>query len=298
MFSTLYRIYPMRSMHFLRFFGLFLVLSLTLAGCSTNKHKNDELTEQEYYQQAKKSMEKNNYTLAIERLKTLESRYPFGRYGEQAQLELMFSYYKVGDQANVLATAERFIRLHPLHEQVDYAYYMRGLATYDMGFNFVERYFEHEVARRDPTPMRDAFHYFAELMQRFPDSGYVPDARARMVYIKERLASHEIAVARYLMKRHSFVAAANRATTVVENYQRTPSVPEALALQAEAFYYLGMVDESKKAIALLQHNHPDYHQFNKNGQFVESGLAQTDRRSLLNVITFGIFDKKSNRKIL
>lgn len=285
-------------MHYLRFFSLFLVFSFALAGCSGNKHKNDELTEQEYYQQAKKSMEKNNYSLAIERLKTLESRYPFGRYGEQAQLELMYSYYKTGDQPNVLATAERFIRLHPLHEQVDYAYYMRGLATYDMGFNFVERYFKHDVARRDPTPMRDAFYYFAELMQRFPDSAYVADAQARMLYIKERLASYEIAVTRYLIKRHSFVAAANRATTVVENYQRTQAVPEALALQAEAFYYLNMPEESQQAIAILRHNYPDYHQFNKDGQLVESGLAQTDRRSLLNVISFGILGKKSNRKVL
>lgn len=288
----------MRSMHYLRFFSLFLVFSFALAGCSGNKHKNDELTEQEYYQQAKKSMEKNNYSLAIERLKTLESRYPFGRYGEQAQLELMYSYYKVGDQPNVLATAERFIRLHPLHEQVDYAYYMRGVATYDMGFNFVERYFKHDVARRDPSPMQDAFYYFSELMQRFPDSAYVADARARMVYIKERLASYEIAVTRYLIKRHSFLAAANRATTVVENYQRTPSVPEALALQAEAFYYLDMHEESKQAVAVLRHNYPDYHQFNKDGRFIESGLAHTDRRSLLNVISFGILDKKSSRKAL
>src|SRR5690606_17967359 len=117
----------------------------------------------EYYQQAKDSMSKNNYILAIERLKLLESRYPFGRYGEQAQLELMYSYFKVGDQENVLATAERFIRLHPLHDQVDYAYYLRALAAYDMGFNFVERYFEHDVARRDPTPMQDAFAHFSEL---------------------------------------------------------------------------------------------------------------------------------------
>lgn len=266
-----------------------MVFALSLVGCSTNNHKNDELTEQEYYQQAKQSMDKNNYSLAIERLKLLESRYPFGRYGEQAQLELMYSYYKVGDQVNVLATAERFIRLHPLHEQVDYAYYMRGLAAYDMGFNFVERYFKHDVARRDPTPMHDAFYYFSELLQRFPDSPYVGDARIHMVYIKQRLASHEIAVARYLMKRHSFVAAANRATGVVENFQRTPSVPEALALQVEAYRYLELPEQSEKALAILKLNYPDYHQF-KQGKFVESGLAQTDRRSWLNILSFGLFD--------
>lgn len=278
-------------MHFAPLLAIFMAFSLLLTGCSGNKHKNDELTEQEYYQQAQKSMQKNNFTMAIERLKTLESRYPFGRYGEQAQLELMYAYYKVGDQSNVLATAERFIRLHPLHEQVDYAYYMRGLAAYDMGFNFIERYFKHDVAQRDPTPMHDAFYYFSELLQRFPDSPYVGDARIHMVYIKQRLASHEIAVARYLMKRHSFLAAANRATEVVENFQRTPSVPEALALQVEAFHYLGMTDESKTALEILKLNYPEYHQF-KNGKFIDSGLAQTDRRSFWNIISFGWLDRQ------
>lgn len=292
MFSTVYRIYLMRSMHSLRFFSIFIIFFVALAGCSSNKNKNDELTEQEYYQQAQHSMAKKNYSLAIERLKKLESRYPFGRYGEQAQLELMYSYYKVGDHSNVLAIAERFIRLHPLHDQVDYAYYMRGLAAYSMGFSFVERFFKHDVARRDPTPMRDAFYYFAELVERFPNSAYVGDAQAHMIYIKERLASYEIAVTRYLMKRHSFLAAANRATTIVENYQRTPSVPEALALQVEAFRYLEMPEESEKALAILQYNYPDYRQF-KKGEFVESGLAQTDRRSWLNIVSFGLLDNST-----
>lgn len=278
-------------MHFAPFLAIFAALLLLLSGCSGQQSRNDELTEQEYYQQAKSFMEKNNYAMAIERLKTLESRYPFGRYGEQAQLELMFAYYKVNDHANVLATAERFIRLHPLHQQVDYAYYLRGLSTYQMGFNFIERYFENDVAQRDPTAMHDAFYYFSELLQRFPDSPYVADAHAHMVYIKQRLASHEIAVIRYLMKRHSFVAAANRATGVVENFQRTPAVAEALALQVEAFRYLKMPVESQQALAILKHNYPDYRQF-KNGEFIESGLAQTDRRSLLNIVSFGLLDRQ------
>ena len=274
-------------MHSLVLRSVIFALVLTLVGCSSNRLKNDELTEQEYYQQAKEAMQKNNFTSAIERLKLLESRYPFGRYGEQAQLELMYSYFKVGDSDSVLATAERFIRLHPLHEQADYAYYLRALATYDMGFNFIERYFEHDVTRRDPTPMHDAFNQFSELIQRFPDSSYVPDAVARMVYIKDRLASHEITAARYLMKRHAFVAAANRATTVVENYQGTTHVPEALALQVEAYRQLKMQNEAEQALSLLALNYPEYRQF-KRGQFVESGLAQTDRRSWLNIISFGL----------
>lgn len=277
-------------MHSLVLRSVIFALALTLVGCSSNRLKNDELTEQEYYQQAKEAMQKNNFTSAIERLKLLESRYPFGRYGEQAQLELMYSYFKVGDTDNVLATAERFIRLHPLHEQADYAYYLRALATYDMGFNFIERYFDHDVSRRDPTPMRDAFAYFSELIQRYPDSPYVADAVAHLVHIKDRLASHEITAARYLMKRHAFVAAANRATAVVQHYQGTTHVPEALALQVEAYRQLNMVDEAEQALSLLVLNYPDYRQF-KRGQFVDSGLAQTDRRSWLNIVSFGLFGR-------
>lgn len=268
---------------------LIIFLAIALSACSSNKSKNEELSEQEYYQQAKASLDKKSFMIAIERLQLLESRYPFGRYAEQAQLEMIYAYFMLSDHDKVLSLTERFIRLHPLHEQADYAYYLRALATYEMGFGLVERYFEHDVARRDPTPLHDAFYYFSELLTRFPDSPYTTDAHARMIYIKERLASHEITAARFLMKRHSFVAAANRATAVVQNYQRTPAVAEALALQVEAFGQLKMKEEAGQALQLLKLNHPDYWQL-KNGKFVDSGLAMTDRRSALNIISFGLID--------
>lgn len=268
---------------------LLVILALALTACSGKHSRLDELTEREYYQQARESIESNNFMVAIERLKQLESRYPFGRYAEQAQLEIIYAHYKLSDLDNVLASTERFIRLHPLHEQVDYAYYMRALATYEMGFPFSERRFESDVARRDPTPLQDAFRYFSELLTRFPDSPYTADAHARMIFIKERLALHEIAVARYLMKRHSFIAAANRANGVLLNFQRTSAVAEALALQVEAYRQLNMQEEADKALALLKLNHPDYRQL-KNGEFVDSGLAMTDRRSFWNIVSFGIVD--------
>lgn len=268
---------------------LIIFFAIALSACSSNPSKYDELSEQEYYQQAQSSLDKNSFMIAIDRLKLLESRYPFGSYAEQAQLEMMYAHFMLSDYDRVLALSERFIRLHPLHEQADYAYYLRALATYEMGFGLVERYFEHDVARRDPTPLKDAFYYFSELLTRYPDSPYTADAHARMIYIKERLASHEIASTRYLMKRHSFVAAANRAVGVMQNYQRTPAVAEALALQVEAFTQLGMKDEANQALELLKLNHPDYWQI-KDGKFVDSGLAMTDRRSVWNIISFGLID--------
>ncbi len=268
---------------------LLIVFTLLLSACSGNPERPDELTEREYYRQARESLDNNNFMVAVERLRQLEERYPFGRYAEQAQLEMMYAQYKMSDLDSVLATTERFIRLHPLHEQVDYAYYMRALVTYELGFAFAERYFSDDIAQRDPTPLRDSFRYFSDLLSRFPDSPYTADARARMVFIKERLASHEIGVARYLMKRHAYLAAANRANTVLLNFQRTPAVADALALQVEAYGYLNMQAEADKALALLRLNHPEHPQL-AGGDFVESGLAMTDRRSFWNIVSFGLVD--------
>ena len=284
----------MKSLFSNRFCGCLLPTLLTallLAGCSDNPTKPQELTEKEYYEQASEALENNNYLVAVERLRELESRYPFGQYAEQAQLELIYAQYQTGDMDAVLASSERFIRLHPLHAQVDYAYYMRGLATYDLGFSFVERYLPHELSRRDQRPLQDAFNYFSELLTRFPDSPYNADARARMVYLNDRMASYELGVAQYYMKRHAYVAAANRAQKIVLNYQKTSSVADALALQVEAYQLLELETESQQALALLTLNFPEHKQL-ESGEFKRSGLTWVDRRSLLNVITFGLLDNK------
>ena len=265
--------------------GLFVLL----AACSSQPEKTQEQTEREYYQQASEALENNNYLVAVERLRELESRYPFGQYAEQAQLELIYAQYQTGDMEGGLASSERFIRLHPLHSQVDYAYYMRGLATYDLGFAFVERYFSDSQSRRDQQPLQDSFNYFSELLTRFPDSPYNADARARMVFLNDRMASYELGVAQYYMKRHAYVAAANRAQRIVMNFQRTSSVADALALQVEAYQLLELPLESNKALALLELNFPQHPQL-QDGEFVSSGLTEVDRRSLLNVVSFGLFD--------
>lgn len=268
-----------------------LFAAILVTGCSDNPTKPQELTEKEYYEQATEALENNNYLVAVERLRELESRYPFGQYAEQAQLELIYAQYQTGDMDAVLASSERFIRLHPLHSQVDYAYYMRGLATYDLGFSFVERYLPHELARRDQRPLQDAFNYFSELLTRFPDSPYNADAHARMVYLNDRMASYELGVAQYYMKRHAFVAAANRAQKIVLNYQKTSAVADALAIQVEAYELLELQQESQQALELLTLNFPDHEQL-QNGEFKSSGLIWVDRRSLLNVISFGLLDNK------
>jgi len=272
---------------------LLVILAVLLTACSSSPNKPEEKTEQAFYQEAREALDNNNFLVAIDRLEQLESRYPFGSYAEQAQLELIYAHYKTSDLDAVLADTERFIRLHPLHPQVDYAYYMRGLATYEMSFVMVERYFDKETAKRDPTPLSDAFNYFSELLIRFPDSPYTADARARMVFLRERLASHEVEIARYYMKRHAYMAAANRCTDVLLHYQKTKAIADAIAIQIEAYEALNMKKEADQSLALLKLNYPHHRQL-KDGHFVNSGLAMVDRRSFWNIVSFGLLDSGNN----
>ena len=269
----------------------FLILScLILAACSSSDKRPEDLSEREFYEQAREAMEDNNFLIASERLQQLESRYPFGQYAEQAQLELIYTQHMMADMESALASAERFIRLHPLHEQVDYAYYMRGLSVYELGFSFVERYTPSEQARRDPTPFRDAFNHFDELVRRYPESQYNEDAQKRMVFLRDRLAQYEIGVGRFYMKRHAYLAAAQRGERVMLSYQGTSAVDDALALQVEAYGLLNQEFEASQALALLKFNYPEHEQLDEKGNFIESGLTKEDRRTLIGVMSFGLIE--------
>lgn len=269
----------------------FLILScLILAACSSNDKRLEDLSEREFYEQATEAMADNNFLIASERLQQLESRYPFGDYAEQAQLELIYTQHMMADMEGSLASAERFIRLHPLHKQVDYAYYMRGLSVYELGFSFVERYTPSKQARRDPTPFRDAFNHFDELVRRYPDSQYNKDAQKRMIFLRDRLAQYEIGVGRFYMKRHAYLAAALRGERVMLGYQGTSAVGDALALQVEAYRLLGQEFEAKQSLALLKLNYPKHKQLSAKGKFIDSGLTTKDRRTLIGVMSFGLIE--------
>jgi outer membrane protein assembly factor BamD len=269
----------------------FLILScLILAACSSNEKRPEELSEREFYEQAQEAMTSNNFITASERLQQLESRYPFGDYAEQAQLELIYTQHMMADMEASLASSERFIRLHPLHKQIDYAYYMRGLSVYELGFSFVERYTPSTQARRDPTPFRDAFNHFNELVRRYPDSQYTKDAQKRMIFLRDRLAKYEIGVGRFYMKRHAYLAAAQRGERVMLGFQGTSAVADALALQVEAYGLLGQKFEATQALALLKLNYPKHEQLDEKGNFIDSGLAKEDRRTLIGVMSFGLIE--------
>lgn len=260
---------------------LFL-LALLLGACASGKPK--VMSEKQYYESAQKSMRSGNFTRATEDLEALESHYPVGAYTEQAQLELIYANFRHVDYAGASAAAERFIRLHPSHAQLDYAYYMRGLADFEAERDFFTRYLPVKTYARDMDNLKDSFVNFRELLTRFPDSEYTPDARARMIWIRNQLAESEMHVARLYARKKAWLSCLNRARGVVENYPGSPQVPDALALQAWAYGKLGMNDLAEQQRALLKASYPDY----KGENALTRAIIDNNSRSWLNIVTFGL----------
>ena len=239
---------------------------LFLAACASETEEDLEATELEFYQQAQGSLRSSNFDEGVRRLQLLEARFPFGRYAEQAQLEIIYAYYKSNQAESARAAADRFIRLHPQHPNVDYAYYLRGMASFDEDQNFLAQFLPLDLSTRDPGAARESFNDFSLLISRFPNSQYAPDAQKRLIYLRNLLARAEINVARYYIYRGAYIAAANRGRYVFENYQETPSVPEALAVMVEAYQLLDMKALADEALLVLTSNYPAYSALDKNGK--------------------------------
>lgn len=269
---------------------LVLAFTVLLAACSSSEVKvSEDLTEAQLYQQASNQLEDKNYSGAVDTLRALESRYPFGPFAEQAQLDLIFAYYKSMEPEAARASAERFIRLHPQNPNVDYAYYMRGLASNTADLGLIERYVPVDMSRRDPGQARQSFNQFAELLRRYPDSRYAPDARQRMIYLRNRLARGEIHAADYYMKRKAYVAAINRGRYVVEHLQGTPVVEEALGIMVEGYQHLGLNQPADDALLVLKTNFPKSKLLDADGNFIGHRVYSDVDPSLLSTFTFGLF---------
>jgi outer membrane protein assembly factor BamD len=242
-------------------------LSLSLQGCETLKGltSSDSDTEDEYVgwnaekflAEAKKSLDAGNYEKAIKLYEALEARYPFGDFSAQTQIDIAYAYYKNQDPDNALAAADRFIKINPRNPNVDYAYYLKGLINYNRGIGFLDRFLPSDISQRDPGSARDAYENFAELLRRFPGSKYTADAHLRMTALKNNLAMYELHVARYYMKRKAYIAAVNRASTVIEKYDGTPAVPYALQVLQEAYTKLEMTDLAQDMTRVYQLNYPN-----------------------------------------
>lgn len=234
-----------------------LLLASTIAGCAWLGKEADVTTDwsaAEIYTEASKELDSANYKRALELFEKIETRYPFGRYAMQAQLDTAYAHYKAEEPDEAIAAADRFIKLYPQNPFVDYAYYLKGIVNYNRSVGFLDRYIPTDPSQRDPGSALDSFNDFAVLVQRFPDSKYTPDARQRMVYLRSNLAKYEIHVARYYMKRGAYIAAANRANYVIEHFQRTSAVKEALEVLIDAYEALGEEELARTAERVLAMN--------------------------------------------
>ena len=241
--------------------SLAFVLPALLSGCgwlnfSTNPDETANWSAQRLYTEAKEALNDGNYSQAVKYFEKLEARYPFGRYAQQAQLESAYAYYRDGEPASAVAACDRFIKLHPNHPNVDYAYYLKGVVNFYEDQNILAQFADQDPSERDPRSARDSFTAFKELVTRFPDSKYTPDAFARMNYLINALAAHEVHVARYYMKRNAYIAAANRAQHAVKTYPDAPAIEEALYIMVKAYEQLGMKDLRDDSERVLVKNFP------------------------------------------
>ena len=252
---------PVSAHSILRLFGLF-VLAVGMVGCGTFGGDDDDVSdnwpEDKLYFAAKQELDVGACGAAIEHYEKLQTRYPFGPYAAQAQLELAYCYYKSEEPSSAIAALDRFMKLNPTHRHMDYAYYLRGLVMFNLGKGLTDRFVNRDPSQRDPGASLRAFQDFSELIKRYPESKYVSDSQLRMRHLRNILAQHEVNVANFYMRRGAFVAAANRARNVVEKFQQTPAMPEALVLLAKSYKVLELDDLSEDALRVLELNYPNH----------------------------------------
>ncbi|MDH5648854.1 MAG: outer membrane protein assembly factor BamD [Gammaproteobacteria bacterium] len=240
-----------------------------VSGCSSaDKDPTKDWSPQRFYAEAKEAMATGNYETAIKQYETLEARFPYGRYAEQAQLEIAYAYYKNDEPALAISSADRFIRMHPTHPNVDYAYYLKGLVNFQNRSNPLANLFGAKITEsdRDTRAAREAHEAFKELVTRFPNSPYAKDARQRMTYLFDALAQYEVKVARFYFEREAFVAAINRCKYVLNNFQKTRAAEDALGIQAMSYKHMGVSKLAEDSLRVLIQNFPESHyidEFNK-----------------------------------
>ncbi|MGL4859864.1 MAG: outer membrane protein assembly factor BamD [Enterobacteriaceae bacterium] len=230
------------------------LLALILTGCSSKKDEVPDIPPAELYATAQAKLQDGNYKAAITQLEALDSRYPFGPYAQQVQLDLIYAYYKSGEYPLAQASIDRFIRLNPTHPNVDYVLYMRGLNDMAMDDSVVQDFFGIDRSDRDPQFARTAFRDFSQLVNQFPNSQYAADAQKRLVFLKNRLAKHELAVARYYTKRGAYVAVINRVEQMLRDFQDTQATRQALPLMENAYRQLKLPDQADKVAKIIAAN--------------------------------------------
>jgi len=230
-----------------------------LVGCSSNPADFDETagwSAQRIYSEAKDELNGGGYERAIQLFEKLEARYPYGRYAQQAQLDVAYAYYKSGEPASSIAACDRFIKLHPNHPNVDYAYYLKGLVYFNEDMGLLGSLANQDLSEREPKASQNAFDVFRELITRFPESRYAEDSEQRLRYLFNSLAAHEVHVANFYYRRGAYLASANRAQSAITNYPGAPATEEALHLLAQAYEALEMPALASDARRVLASTFP------------------------------------------
>ena len=243
------------------------MLAAVLVGCATDL--DDETagwSAQRLYGEAKDAMSSKDWPRAIKYLEKLEARYPYGRFAQQAQLEIAYANWKDNERAAGIAAVDRFIKLYPNHANVDYAWYLKGLINFNDQYGMMYQLTSPDMSDRDPRSTRESFVAFKEVVTRFPESKYAPDSAARMRYLVNALAAHEVHVARYYLKRGAYLAAANRAQYAIQHYPQAPALEEAVFMLVLAYDRLGMNDLRDAADRVMRSNFPDSRYLKPGGE--------------------------------
>lgn len=236
-----------------------LVLCALLGACGGNEEEENPIGNlAEAYEKARDSIAYGNYTRGIQIMEAIQSRYPFSDLARQIQLELMYAYYKSGQNERAIDASETFERENPIHARVDYALYIRALAYFEGGPGFLERWFNSDLTKRPPEGVMPSYSTLRRLVDRYPASPYSEDAQQRMVYLKNRLAHYENHVADYYLRRGAYVAALNRAKTALEDFHGADSNAHSLEIMAAAYERLGMHDLAADTRLVLNSNFPEF----------------------------------------
>ena len=269
-----------------------------MVGCSSNPKKEvvdtgPQLSEQVYIQKAEKALDNGQYTDAAKYLEAIDTYYPTGDYAQQAQLELLYTKFQQKDYEGTISLAERFIRLNPQHPNVDYAYYVRGVANMEQNYDGLMRYTSLKQSHRDTSYLKLAYQNFVDFIRRYPSSTYAVDAAQRMKYIGNELAESEMNVARFNIKRKAWLAAVERSQWVIEHYPQTPQIPEALATVAYGYEQLGDQATAQQYVDVLKLNYPN---LVKSDGSVNLRAARKEG-SWVNRATFGVFGREEQSNI-
>jgi len=253
----------------------FLIALLLLSGCAGSDGQKDDTdiwSEAKLYSEATDKLNEGDFAKCGKYFDKLEARFPFGPYSQQAQINAAYCYWKAQEQAQALVAIDRFIKLHQGSPNLDYAYYLKGLITFNDDLGWLGKFTGQDLSERDPKAAKEAFESFKTVVERFPNSKYAPDALDRMRYIVNSLAQADVLVARYYYQRGAYLASANRAQLVIRDYDRAPAVEEALYILYRSYQNLGMTELANDTARVFKLNFPD-------SEMLETGqTAKKERR--------------------